>query len=157
MTKFEKYGVNRMNLVYLEKGYKTTDLEDVAEDWLIDSRKALLEAMANGLVYFNPSSKEKVDTHVREVGGLDFLKREITEVVLTGEMKIDYLHKPEQLRYFGRYKSPWTPLCPICFIFDTSTYEGRPVYLKCRIDCKGRLAIDVHYQNRPSRMYRYTG
>lgn len=157
MTIYEKYGFNKMNLPYLEKSYKTTDLNDAAEEWMLGFRKALLGAMENGIIYFSPSSKEKVDCHVREVGGLGFLKREMTKIILTGEVRVDYLHEQDQRRVFGIFKHPWNLLCPIVFIFESSVYEGKPVYLKCRVASKDRLAVDVHYQNRTSRKYRYEG
>ena len=150
---FWKYGVNRMNLPYLDNHYKTTDLESAAEDWLLDSRKALLEAMNNGIVYFNESSKEKVDQHICELGGVDFLKRELTDIILRGEMRIDYLHRRDQEKYFGKFLLPWEPLCPICFIFDGVSTGNGEVYFKCRISKADKLAIDVHFERYTNSRY----
>lgn len=153
MTIYEKYGFNRMNLPYLDNHYKTTDLESAAEDWLLDSRKALLEALNNGIVYFNDSSKEKVNEHIREVGGIEFLKRELTDIILRGEMRIDYLYRRDQEKYFGKFLPPWKPLCPICFIFEGSSTKDGEVYFKCRISRAEKLAIDAHYERYTSSRY----
>ena len=138
---FEKYGVNKMNLVYINKddGYKTTDLGPAAEKWLFEVRPALVEALDNGVVYFHKGSKPKVDAFLKDCGNISVLKREVKEAILKGTLTVDAIHTSTQKELFGSYVLPWKPLCPVCYLF---MYGG--LYLKVRVARNDKLGIDVH-------------
>ena len=149
---FEKYGVNKMNLVYINKddGYKTADLGPAAEKWLFDVRSMLVEALDNGVVYFHEGSKPKVNQFLKECGNLSVLQRELKEAILKGTLKVDAMHVSTQKELFGSYVLPWRPLCPVCYIF---MYGG--LYLKVRVARNDKLGIDVHRMNRTPKKTSY--
>ena len=142
---FYKYGVNRMNLRYGDEEFYTDNLEPAAEDWYLGIRKALLEAMDNGIVFFTESSKPKVLQHIKEVGGIEKMKEELRTIITKKYISVDVLRRGDQLTYFKSYVSPHRPLAPICFIFRGVVYGGEMVYFKCRITQFNKLGIDVHW------------
>lgn len=143
---FEKYGVNRINLVYEKDQYKTYGLAPVAEEWFAEVRQNLIKAADNGLAYFSKSSIEKVEAFREENDLLDLkeLKSLVKEIILQKEIVVDYLHYKTQKEIFGKIVNKDRPLCPLCYWFNGTMWRGRIIYLKVRVTADDRLGIDIH-------------
>ena len=146
MTLFEEYGVNRMNLRYdrSEERYITDDLEPHAESWYLDIRKSLYLAGRNGFVYFNESSRPKVDEYRKSTGSGAEFRKAVERILADGTLdSIDCIHEHDQIRLFHKFKAYWQPLAPVCYVFYG--YIGSQfVYLKARVSQNDKLRIDIH-------------
>lgn len=142
---------DRENLRYIQDFFKVSTTQS---EWLSKIEENLLEASKNGVVPFNHNSTQKVKKFLNiECGGstkrfFAVLRKGLAE---KNRIKIDAVHKKDQMEYFRSYVAPWREYAPVCFIYHFRSDEGEQIYLKTRITQNHKLGVDIHIAEREFR------